>query len=89
MTKQNKNRKKQATLEEMVKSGSQIVLVHDDGSEQPIEEIIEANQASQYDSSLTSSTIRDGGISSEAHGCSRRDDGGRDQNQSRRCLGMR
>ena len=51
MTKQNKNRKKQATLEEMVKSGSQIVLVHDDGSEQPIEEIIEANQASQYDSS--------------------------------------
>ncbi len=49
MTKQNKNRKEQATLEEMVKSGSQIVLMHDDGSEQPIEEIIEANQASQDD----------------------------------------
>ena len=49
MTKQNKNRKKQATLEEMVKSGSQIVLIHDDGSEQPIEEIIEANRASQDD----------------------------------------
>ena len=51
MTKHDKNRKGQATLEEMVKSGSQIVLVHDDGSEQPIEEIIEANQASQDDSS--------------------------------------
>jgi hypothetical protein len=49
MTKQNKNRKEQATLEEMVKSGSQIVLMHDDGSEQPIEEIIDANQASQDD----------------------------------------
>ncbi len=49
MTKQNKNRKEQATLEKMVKSGSQIVLMHDDGSEQPIEEIIEANQASQDD----------------------------------------
>ena len=49
MTKQNKNRKEQAPLEEMVKSGSQIVLMHDDGSEQPIEEIIEANQASQDD----------------------------------------
>jgi len=42
MTKQNKNRKKQATLEEMVQSGSQIVLMHDDGSDQPIEEIIES-----------------------------------------------
>ena len=49
MTKQNKNRKGQATLEEMVKSGSQIVLMHDDGSEQPIEEIIEANHASHDD----------------------------------------
>ena len=49
MTKQNKNRNEQATLEEMVKSGSQIVLMHDDGSEQPIDEIIEANQASQDD----------------------------------------
>jgi len=49
MTKQNKNRKELATLEEMVKSGSQIVLMHDDGSEQPIEEIIEANHPSQDD----------------------------------------
>ena len=39
MTKQNKNRKGQATLEEMVKSGSQLILMHDDGTEQPIEEI--------------------------------------------------
>ena len=39
MTKQNNNRKGQATLEEMVKSGSQLILMHDDGTEQPIEEI--------------------------------------------------
>jgi hypothetical protein len=39
MTKQDKNRKEQATLEEMVKSGGQIVLMHDDGTEQPVEEI--------------------------------------------------
>jgi len=39
MTKQNKNRKGQATLEEMVQSGSQLILMHDDGSEQPIEDI--------------------------------------------------
>jgi len=37
MTKQNKNRKGQATLEEMVQSGSQLVLIRDDGSEQPVE----------------------------------------------------
>ncbi len=49
MTKQNKNRKEQAMLEQMVKSGSRIVLMQDDGSEQPIEEIIDANQASQDD----------------------------------------
>ena len=39
MTKQNKNHKGQATLEEMVQSGSQLILMHDDGTEQPIEEI--------------------------------------------------
>ena len=39
MTKQNKNRKGQATLEEMVQSGSQLIMMHDDGTEQPIEEI--------------------------------------------------
>ena len=39
MTKLNKNRKGQATLEEMVQSGSQLILMHDDGTEQPIEEI--------------------------------------------------
>ena len=41
MTKQNKNRKGQATLEEMVQSGSQLILMHDDGTEQPIEEIVQ------------------------------------------------
>ena len=49
MTKQNKNRKGQVTLEELVQSGSQFILMHDDGTEQPIEEIIEANQASHDD----------------------------------------
>ena len=39
MTKQNKNRKEQATLEEMVQSGSQLILMHDDGTERPIKEI--------------------------------------------------
>jgi hypothetical protein len=43
MNKQNKNRKGQATLEEMVKSGSQLILMHDDGTEQPIEEIVQAD----------------------------------------------
>ena len=41
MTKQNKNRKEQATLEQMVKSCSQLVLMRDDGSEQPIEALAE------------------------------------------------
>jgi hypothetical protein len=40
MTKQNKNGKDKATLEEMVKPGSQIVLMREDGSEQSVEEII-------------------------------------------------
>jgi len=42
MTKQNKNRREQETLEQMAASGSQIVLMREDGSEQPIEEIIES-----------------------------------------------
>lgn len=41
MTKQNKNRKGQATLEEMVQSGSQLIMMHDDGTEQPIDEMIQ------------------------------------------------
>jgi basic membrane lipoprotein Med (substrate-binding protein (PBP1-ABC) superfamily) len=39
MTKQNKNRKGQATPEEMVQSGSQLILKHDGETEQSIEEI--------------------------------------------------
>ena len=46
MTKQNKNRKEQATLEQMVGSCSQIVMLREDGSEQPIEEIMEDKAAS-------------------------------------------
>ena len=41
MTKQNKNHKEQATLEQMVKSGSQIVLIREDGTEQPVEALAE------------------------------------------------
>ncbi len=46
MTKQNKNRTEQATLEQMLGSGSQIVLMREDGSEQPIEDIMETKVAS-------------------------------------------
>ncbi|MCB5254979.1 MAG: hypothetical protein RBR69_02215 [Candidatus Cloacimonadaceae bacterium] len=41
MNKQNKHGKEQATLEEMVKSGSQIVLMREDGTEQPVESLAE------------------------------------------------
>ena len=41
MTKQNKNRKGQATLEELVQSGSPTILRREDGTEQPIEEIVQ------------------------------------------------
>jgi basic membrane lipoprotein Med (substrate-binding protein (PBP1-ABC) superfamily) len=41
MTKQNKNRKGQATMEEIVKSGSQLILMHDDGTEQSVEEMLQ------------------------------------------------
>ena len=40
MTKQNKNRKGQAMLEELAQSGSQIILGREDGAEQPIEEMV-------------------------------------------------
>ncbi|HRR00943.1 MAG TPA: hypothetical protein P5518_06445 [Candidatus Cloacimonas sp.] len=42
MTKQNKNRREQATLDQVAASGSQIVLKRKDGSEQPIEKNIES-----------------------------------------------
>ena len=49
MAKQNKNRKGQATLEEMVKSRSQLILMHDDGTEQPVEEILQDDpRAGEY-----------------------------------------
>ena len=43
MNKQNKHVKEQATLEEMVKSGSQIALMREDGTEQPVEALAEKN----------------------------------------------
>jgi len=68
----NKNRKEQATLEEMVQSGSQLVLRHDDGSDQPIEEIMESNVASDdypFDKDFPTRTT---GISLEDTGSSQR-----------------
>ncbi|MDP3114860.1 MAG: hypothetical protein Q8M98_08790 [Candidatus Cloacimonadaceae bacterium] len=49
MTKQNKNRKGQETLEEMALSGSQIVLLREDGSEQPIEYLVADQQPVEVD----------------------------------------
>ncbi len=52
MTKQNKNRKEQATLEQMVRSGSQIVMLREDGSEQPIEALAEKNEVLKLGSTM-------------------------------------
>ncbi len=52
MTKQNKDRKEQATLEQMVKSGSQIVLMREDGTEQPIEALAEKNDVLKLGSTM-------------------------------------
>ena len=41
MNKQKQNGKNKATLEEMVKSGSQILLMREDGTEQPVEALAE------------------------------------------------
>ncbi|MDP2174138.1 MAG: hypothetical protein Q8M98_02780 [Candidatus Cloacimonadaceae bacterium] len=49
MTKQNMNGKDKATLEEMVQSGSQIVLLREDGSEQPIEAMVADQQPVEVD----------------------------------------
>ncbi|MCB5265114.1 MAG: hypothetical protein LHW41_02570 [Candidatus Cloacimonetes bacterium] len=55
MTKQNKNHKDPTTLEEMVKSGSQLILKHDDGTEQLGEEL--ANQSGTLKSGATMKVI--------------------------------
>ena len=47
MTRQNKIRKGQITPEEMVQSGSQIVLMYDDGSERPIEAMVHDDPTTQ------------------------------------------
>ena len=52
MTKQNKNHKEQATLEQMVKSGSQIVLMREDGTEQSIEALAEKNEILKLGSTM-------------------------------------
>ena len=44
MTKQNKNRKDQTTLKQMVKSVSQLILKHDEGKEQPVNEMMQDDQ---------------------------------------------
>jgi len=52
MNKQNKNSKEQATLEQMVKSGSQIVLMREDGTEQPVEALAEKNEVLKIGSTM-------------------------------------
>jgi len=52
MTKQSKNRKEQGTLEQMVKSGSQIVLMREDGTEQPVEALVEKNEVLKLGSTM-------------------------------------
>ncbi|MDP2173889.1 MAG: hypothetical protein Q8J62_08955 [Candidatus Cloacimonadaceae bacterium] len=49
MIMQNQNDNGKATLEEMVKSGSQIVLLREDGSEQPIEAPVADQQTVEVD----------------------------------------
>ncbi|HOL24579.1 MAG TPA: hypothetical protein PLN14_07620 [Candidatus Hydrothermia bacterium] len=44
MTKQNKNRKDQTTLKQMVKSVSQLIMKHDEGKEQPVNEMMQDDQ---------------------------------------------
>ncbi len=44
MNKQKQNGKDKATLEQMVRSGSQIVLMREDGTEQPVEALAEKTE---------------------------------------------
>ena len=44
MTMKNKKRKCKVTLEEMVRAGNQMIIMHDDGTEHPIEEILQAGK---------------------------------------------
>ncbi len=44
MTKQNKNCKDQTTLKQMVKSVSQLIMKHDEGKEQPVNEMMQDDQ---------------------------------------------
>jgi hypothetical protein len=52
MNKQNKNGKDKATLEQMVKSGSQIVLMREDGTQQPIEALAEKAEVLKLGSTM-------------------------------------
>jgi hypothetical protein len=112
MTKQNKNRKEQATLEQMVKSGSQLVLMRDDGSDEPVEALAKKNGVLKLGSTMRviemdkigldgseSDQVADDPYANESTkelveskpgtlAAVGEDDGGRDQDQSRRCLGM-
>ncbi|GAB1468312.1 hypothetical protein MASR2M64_10280 [Candidatus Cloacimonadota bacterium] len=62
MTKQNKNRKDQARLEQMVKSGSQIVLMREDGSEQPIKDIVMQDVVLKLGTSMMVSEVEKTGL---------------------------
>ena len=65
MTKQNKNRKGQATLEEMVKSGSQLIMMHDDGTEPPIEEIAKKDDVLHLGTSMRVIEMDKSGLSND------------------------
>ncbi|MDD3563952.1 MAG: hypothetical protein PHT37_04940 [Candidatus Cloacimonetes bacterium] len=41
MKKQDKNGKDREKLEEMIKSGSQLIMMHEDGTEQAVEKMLE------------------------------------------------
>ncbi|GEM_PF-4800115 len=65
MTKQNMNRKGQATLEEMVQPGSQLILMHDDGTEQPIEEIAKKDDVLHLGTTMRVIEMDKSGLDSE------------------------
>ena len=66
MTKQNKNRKDQTTLKQMVKSVSQLIMKHDEGKAQPVNEMMQDDQfANEFH-------YKSCGTSLEDFGCSQR-----------------
>ena len=64
MTKQNKNRKDQTTLKQMVKSVSQLILKHDEGKAQPVNEMMQDDQfANEFHYKSCGTSLEDLGCS--------------------------